>query len=338
MLSPVEGEAAQAGKVEKPKRSWADEGNSSDDESTTPENHNEDKTSDPYAPELKEQHQSHHQQQQHQQQQQQRPERGESQTRRNSNSDIPMNGPFFAYVGNLPYSATTRDVGEFFEGGQCDVQDVIIKLDEQGRGRGFAHVEFKNRESLLKSFEANGCEMGSRCIKVDYHPVKSKNDRGGRMGGGGDRDRNENNREETEVSWVRAPRREPAPLPPKPESNRPIVRGTAPGDRNSDRGSSRGVNNNRDRPTREQEQQPPAVRPKIILAPRKVNVEGEEQPVARVSDIFGGGKPHDENKYEVSAPSARSDVRQRKGLLFVSLSFLTFIKIFFFLGGKEEKD
>jgi RNA recognition motif. (a.k.a. RRM, RBD, or RNP domain) len=312
MSSPVEVETSQAGKVDKPKRSWADEGNSSDDESTTPESHNEDKTVDPYAPEPKEQHQQQqqhqHQQQQQQQQQQQRPERGEAQTGRNSFSEIPMTGPFVAYVGNLPYSITARDVGEFFERGDCDVADVIIKMDEQGRGRGFAHVEFKNRDSLLKSFEANGYEIGQRSIKVDYHPVKQKNDRGGRMGGGGDRDRdrNDNNREETEVSWVRAPRREPAPLPPKPESNRPIVRGNAPdrGDRGNDRGATRGGGggggvSNRDRPAREQEQQPPAVRPKIILAPRKVNVEGEEQPVARVSDIFGGGKPHDENKYEV---------------------------------------
>lgn len=212
-----------------------------------------------------------------------------------------MNGPFFAYVGNLPYNISEREVGEFFVRGDCDVQDVIIKLDDQGRGRGYAHVEFKNRESLLKSFEANGYEIGQRSIKVDYHPVKQKNDRGGRMGGGGDRDRdrNDNIREETEVSWVRAPRREPAPLPPKSDSNRPIVRGNAPdrGDRGSDRGATRGVSN-RDRPAREQEQ-PPAVRPKIVLAPRKINVEGEEQPAARVSDIFGGGKPHDENKYEV---------------------------------------
>ena len=104
--------------------------------------------------------------------------------------------------------------------------------------------------------------------------------------------------------------RKATPLPPKTE-DRPSRRGSERdngdnrsndnrgdrGDNRGERGDNRGGSGGGNR--RESEQPPPAVRPKIILAARKVPVEGSEAPVSKVSDIFGGGKPHDENKYEV---------------------------------------
>jgi hypothetical protein len=66
-------------------------------------------------------------------------------------------------------------------------------------------------------------------------------------------------------------------------------------ERRSDRGSDSRASQNRgpELPL------PPATRPKILIAPRTILVEGGDHPIAKVSDIFGGGKAHDENKYEV---------------------------------------
>lgn len=251
-------------------RDWADA--ASDDEGSAPENQNDDNnnSSDPYAP----------------QQKQREPEREIEQPYRQNHTDIPMGGPYWAFVGNLKFNLVENDIGNYFHGGGCAVKDVMMKLDEQGKSRGFALVEFMDRESLLQSFKANGEMLGSRPIKVDYH---SNSDR---------RDRGNHGREETGNSWSRAPKREPSASTSQGDISRQNSRGS---DRGGDRGgggSPRG-NNNRDRSSRESEQASPAVRTKIVLAPRKVPLEGEEQPAPRVSDIFGGGKPHDENKYEV---------------------------------------
>ena len=287
----------------KAKRNWADD-ESSDDEDHTQDNQSDDKNVDPNAPQAS---------LQQEREQGRRKETGQDTGRdmqqapssRNSTSDIPMTGPFVAFVGNLPFDTTENDVGNFFHDGGCNVDRITIKLDDSGKSRGFAHVEFSDRKSLILSFDANGARFGGRDMKVDYQSSRSKSDRGGRSGGGdrdGDRrDRNSSQRDETEMPWDR----KATPLPPK-NDDRSSRRGSERdnrdnrgGDNRNDRSDNRG-GGNVGSSRKETEQLPPAVRPKIILAPRKVPLEGSEAPIAKVSDIFGGGKPHDENKYEVS--------------------------------------
>ena len=332
--------------MEEPKKKkgdWAD-ADSSDDEKAPKQgnSHNDERDHDPNAPQPRLQQEREMNRDRDQGRNQGRDNRQAPSPRNNNNSEIQMTGPFVAYVGNLAFSATTHDIGNFFHNGGCNVSEVTILMDEGGKPRGFAHVEFGDRESLISSFEADGHELLGRKLKVNYQYMKSKGgDRGGRMGGGmggggdrgGDRDRdnrNEGNREETERNWDRAPK---AVLPPKPDvrtarrderNDRGDARdgdrggGDRGGDRSYNRGNERGnergndrnergggggggnrINSNRD--TEPSLPAPPAVRQKIILAPKKVAVEGEEvtAPVSKVSDIFGGGRPHDENKYEV---------------------------------------
>ena len=81
-------------------------------------------------------------------------------------ADVPMQGPFIAFVGNLPFSAVENDIGDYFYNGGCDVEDVIIKMGDDGRPRGFANVEFINRESLIKALTANGTNMMGRDIRL----------------------------------------------------------------------------------------------------------------------------------------------------------------------------
>lgn len=266
-------------------RDWADA--ASDDEGSAPENQNDhnNNSSDPYAP----------------QQRQREPQREMEQPHRQNHTDIPMAGPYWAFVGNLRFNLDENAIGNYFHNGGCAVKDVVLKLDDQGKSRGFALVEFIDRDSLLLAFKANGESLGSRPIKVDYHSIKSN--RGGYERGDGDRNNRDNGgREETGPSWSRGQKREPSATPPQGDISRQNSRGNdRVGDRGGGGGGSPRGGSNRDRSSRDNEPVAAAVRPKLILAARKVPLEGEEQPAPRVSDIFGGGKPHDESKYEVRA-------------------------------------
>jgi translation initiation factor 4B len=207
--------------------------------------------------------------------------------------EVPTSGPFMAYVGNLPFNVTDNTIGNFFDKGGCDVADVIVKLDNDGRPRGFALVEFKNRDSLIRALGADGENLGGRNIKVDVDTKKKSSS--GRSGGG--------DRGGPEISWDRAPKRENDSNPPRPDSSRRgNDRDRGDGDRRGgdrDRGGNRG-DRDRDAPSRDTDPTlPTMVRKKIVIAPRSIPVGDAATTAAKVSDIFGGGAAHDANKYEV---------------------------------------
>jgi hypothetical protein len=279
-----------------------------------------------------------------------------------SEKDVPTKGPFVAYVGNLPFSADENMVGNFFEGGGCGVKDVIIKLGDDGRPRGFANVEFFDRDSLCKALTANGEVMGGRSIRVDVdmkRPPRSDNasgnrrdgdrDRdggrrgyreGGDMGGGGrDRDDRPARDEPPEPMWNRAaPRREPPPPPPRGSGNRRTGRD----DRDRADGPASDAGAAAAAPA------PPASRPIIKIQPRTLPVEAVGVLAgAPNQSIFGGGKAHDERAYEVSHSPAlhrfvvRSISRQRHNHKISSL-LRTFVLLLQFCfpvcaGGEEEE-
>ena len=59
------------------------------------------------------------------------------------------------FVGNLGFNTTEDSLGGFFS--QCgDVKQVRIALSEDGRSRGFGHVEFFSAESAKKALELAG--------------------------------------------------------------------------------------------------------------------------------------------------------------------------------------
>jgi len=94
---------------------------------------------------------------------------------------------FTAFIGNLGYRTSERTIKEFF--GDCgDINDVRI-AKQDGKSKGFCHVDFESREALDKAIQTKqGAELDGRQIKID----ESNSRRGGSGGGdrrGGGRDR-----------------------------------------------------------------------------------------------------------------------------------------------------
>jgi len=87
------------------------------------------------------------------------------------------------FVGNLGFRTTEDAIYQFF--GECGtVTQVRIAQGEDGRPRGFAHVEFDSAESAKKAMEYNGYDLDGRAVRLDLSASRGSGGRGGR---GGDR-------------------------------------------------------------------------------------------------------------------------------------------------------
>jgi nucleolin len=86
------------------------------------------------------------------------------------------------FVGNIPFSCTQETLGQFFGDG---VTEVRIAMGEDGRMRGFAHVEFSSHEDAKKALELNGQEFEGRALRLDLSAGRSGGGGGGRGGRGG---------------------------------------------------------------------------------------------------------------------------------------------------------
>ncbi len=84
------------------------------------------------------------------------------------------------FIGGLSYQSTKESVEAFFS--HCGrVQAVRIALNEDGRPRGFAHVEFDSEEAVTKAVALSGQQLDGRNIRVDVAESRS----GGRSSRGG---------------------------------------------------------------------------------------------------------------------------------------------------------
>ena len=102
--------------------------------------------------------------------------------------EVPQQGPWKVYVGNLPYETRDEDLAGLFEDGGCVVSDVHLVMDrELQRPKGFGYVEFGDRESCVKALEADGHDVMGRKLKVDV-ATQSQNSRqsGSKYGGNPD--------------------------------------------------------------------------------------------------------------------------------------------------------
>ena len=87
------------------------------------------------------------------------------------------------YVGNLPFSSTSNDVGDMFSSYGAVHSGNLINDRETGRPRGFGFVEMDD-DSALKAIEAlNGAEVGGRSLRINE--ARGREDRSG----GGERER-----------------------------------------------------------------------------------------------------------------------------------------------------
>ena len=83
-------------------------------------------------------------------------------------------GPFIAYCGNLKQTTTASDIAMFYENRSCKVAEVVMAEDEQGNSRGWGHVTFVDKNSLLKCLKmGDGSMEDGSTIKANLNnPTK----------------------------------------------------------------------------------------------------------------------------------------------------------------------
>ena len=91
------------------------------------------------------------------------------------------------FVGNLGFRTSEQNVSKFFS--ECgNVVGVRIAKGEDGRSRGFCHVDFDSKDAVDSAMGFTGRSLDGREIRVDESTAKSgggNRDRGGRGGRGG---------------------------------------------------------------------------------------------------------------------------------------------------------
>ena len=92
------------------------------------------------------------------------------------------------YVGNMPYSVTSEELGELFaQHGQVAEANVIMDR-ETGRSKGFGFVDMPNDSEANDAVRAlNSSQMSGRTLRVSE--ARPRSDRGDRGGWGRDRNR-----------------------------------------------------------------------------------------------------------------------------------------------------
>ncbi|OAG29985.1 hypothetical protein NEDG_01532 [Nematocida displodere] len=88
------------------------------------------------------------------------------------------------FIKGISYNASEEDLQDIF-GKYGAIKEIRIPKSHEGKGKGFAYIEFKNKESCEKSFEVTGTECDGRKLVVDF--AKS----GPRKEGGADSNNNE---------------------------------------------------------------------------------------------------------------------------------------------------
>ena len=102
----------------------------------------------------------------------------------NKNNNSAKKGPvseFGIFVGNMSYQCNENDLIKFFK--DCGkVLDVRIAKKPDGKLKGFAHIDFENKEAVDKAVAKNGQELKGRALKID----RAQSGKGG-AGGKGNR-------------------------------------------------------------------------------------------------------------------------------------------------------
>jgi nucleolin len=89
------------------------------------------------------------------------------------------------FVGNLGFNTTADSIRDFFS--ECGaIKDVRIPFNEDGRPKGFGHVEFEAPDAAEKALKLNGSELDGRALRLDLSTSKGSGG-GGRGGFGGGR-------------------------------------------------------------------------------------------------------------------------------------------------------
>jgi len=99
---------------------------------------------------------------------------------RRSGGDSTTNSVF---IGNLSYNTTENSLRDLFEG--CgEIASVRLAKDQDGRPKGFAHIDFSDNEGAQNAIRKSGTEVDGRNVRVDFsNGPKGGSGRGGYGGG-----------------------------------------------------------------------------------------------------------------------------------------------------------
>ena len=88
-------------------------------------------------------------------------------------NDVPIDC-ITAFIRNLPYEATEKEVGDKFR--SCGkIKEIRFVYNSQTKKfKGFCYIDFKEHKSLLKALELNGKEFQGRKLQVDFEQKKPK--------------------------------------------------------------------------------------------------------------------------------------------------------------------
>jgi RNA recognition motif-containing protein len=88
------------------------------------------------------------------------------------------------FVGNLSFQSTKESLEAHFS--KCGaIKDVRIAMGQDGRPRGFAHVEFETSEAAQMALKEADAEVDGRAIRVNLAGSPPAGGRGGFRGGRG---------------------------------------------------------------------------------------------------------------------------------------------------------
>jgi len=92
---------------------------------------------------------------------------------------------FTIFVGNLSFKSNENSVKKFFS--SCgNVVDCRIAKNEEGKMKGFAHVDFDSAEAVESAKKLAGTQLDGREVRVDAStPKQGGGSRGGARGGRG---------------------------------------------------------------------------------------------------------------------------------------------------------
>ncbi|KAG7398831.1 Eukaryotic translation initiation factor 4B [Phytophthora boehmeriae] len=137
---------------------------------------------------------------------------GYEERRRGSREDrpktpVPDVGPWKLYVGNLSFRLTEDDVADFI--GPEGIKDIRFPRDYDNRPKGFAYVEFVDKEYLVRALDLDGRDFDGRRVKMDVAVDRERKPRDSgfydkRNDRSGDRSResNENPRERRHLTLL----------------------------------------------------------------------------------------------------------------------------------------
>ncbi|GFV54396.1 hypothetical protein TNCV_57481 [Trichonephila clavipes] len=72
------------------------------------------------------------------------------------------NSNLYYRIKGLPYSATYKNIIDFFQG--LELTDAYIEYDHLGKASGIGYVAFGNNQDYQEAFKMNGKKIGHRCV------------------------------------------------------------------------------------------------------------------------------------------------------------------------------